>query len=98
MDAPLPLKKRTLSSTSPAEEGEEPVHVLCKRKPAKKPYRYRPGTVALHEIRTIRSPPSYPSENYHLNTLFKKLLKISKQIFVCSPTPCLLCKKLQNII
>lgn len=46
----------------------------------KKPHRYRPGTVALREIRRYQKSTELLIRNFHSNVLFVKLHKISKLI------------------
>ncbi|KAL5705743.1 Histone cluster 1 [Ranunculus cassubicifolius] len=53
----------------------------------KKPHRYRPGTVALREIR-----------NCHSNVLFVRLLKISRRIYASRVMLFLHFRKLQKLI
>merc|ERR1711862_158950 len=47
----------------------------------KKPHRYRPGTVALREIRSTKNLLSYCYVSYHSNVWSVKSRKISRQIF-----------------
>merc|ERR1712024_90078 len=51
----------------------------------KKPHRYRPGTVALREIRRYQKSTELCCASYPSNVWFEKSHKISKQIFDSNP-------------
>merc|ERR1712179_278788 len=64
----------------------------------KKPHRYRPGTVALREIRRYQNLLNCCCASYPSNVWFEKLHKISRQISDSNPAPLWLCKKHPRLI
>merc|ERR1711978_735568 len=63
----------------------------------KKPHRYRPGTVALREIRRYQKSTELLLRSYHSNVWFVKLRKISRQIFGSNLAQSWRCKKLPRL-
>merc|ERR1711899_66762 len=64
----------------------------------KKPHRYRPGTVALREIRRYQNLLNCYYASCLSNVWFAKLHKISRLIFDFNPAQSWLCKKLPRLI
>merc|ERR1712012_1489305 len=64
----------------------------------KKPHRYRPGTVALREIRRYQNLPNCYYASCLSNVWSAKLHKISRLIFGFNPAQSWLCKKLPRLI
>ncbi|KEH16402.1 histone H3.2 [Medicago truncatula] len=64
----------------------------------KKPHRFRPGTVALREIRKYQKSTELLIRKLHSNVLFVKSLRISKPISDSRAVLFLLFKKLLKLI
>ena len=64
----------------------------------RKPQRWRPGTVALREIRKYQKVPTCSFERRHSNVCVAKLSKIWDYMFVFSPRVSLLYKRLVKLI
>merc|ERR1712179_503794 len=63
----------------------------------KKPHRYRPGTVALREIRRYQKSTELLLRKPPFQRLVREILKISKRIYAFNPALSWLFKKLQRL-
>merc|ERR1712062_184479 len=64
----------------------------------KKPHRYRPGTVALREIRRYQKSTELLLRKLPFQRLVRENHKISRQISDSNPAPLWLCKKHPRLI